>query len=765
MLERRLIAVHGVVQGVGFRPFVYRLAAALNLQGTVRNDSSGVLVDVEGEHEALDDFLTRLATAAPPLARIDSIAAEAAEPCDHRSFRIAPSGEGQELAALVSPDAATCDACVAELNDSNNRRYRYPFLTCTHCGPRFTITRSVPYDRSRTTLAHFPLCDACRQEYARPDDRRFHAQPIACWQCGPAAALITLRGNASDRTTGEAAIQAAVAALRGGEILALKGLGGFHLACDATSSAAVSRLRARKRRGAKPLAVMVADIEAARDLCEVSVEEAILLRSSSRPIVLLAKRPGCAVADEVAPENHNLGLMLPYTPLHHLLLGDLGTPLVMTSGNQADEPIAFTDATAVTSLAGIADRFLTHDRPIATRCDDSVMRVVHGAARFVRRSRGFAPRPIRLAVPFPIPVLGVGGHLKNTFCLGRGRHAFVSHHVGDLESLEAYCALEEGIAHYRRLFDLQPEIVAHDLHPDYLSTRLAEELGLERLAVQHHHAHVASCMAEHGVTEPVLGIVFDGAGLGDDGAIWGGEFLLVEGAGYRRIAHLGYVALPGGDAVARQPWRAAASHLWAAYDGDIDRVAIPFIDSLDQGQWALVRQLLDRGVRAPPTSSVGRLFDAVAALVGLRMDAQFEGQAATMVEMAADPDTRESYPVQLGEAGEGWVVDPGTLVRGVVNDLAAGRPVAEIAGKFHNALSDVITEVATRMRARSGIRRVAFTGGVFQNDLLTERAADALVRRGFQVLLHEQVPCNDGGLSLGQAHVAGRTAARGRVCA
>lgn len=765
MLQRRLIAVQGVVQGVGFRPFVYHLAAALNLQGMVRNDSSGVLVDVEGDHEALDDFQNRLTTGAPPLARIDFIAAEAAELCHHQTFRITPSNEGPELAALVSPDAATCDACLAELIEPTNRRYRYPFLTCTHCGPRFTITRAVPYDRSRTTLAHFPLCDACRQEYERPDDRRFHAQPIACWQCGPTAALITLRGKASDRTTGEAAIQAAVAALRAGEILALKGLGGFHLACDATSSTAVSRLRARKRRKAKPLAVMVADIAAARDCCHVSVEEATLLRSSSRPIVLLAKRPGGAVAEEVAPENRYLGLMLPYTPLHYLLLDDLGTPLVMTSGNRADEPIAFTDDTALTSLAGIADRFLTHDRPIATRCDDSVMRVVHGAARFFRRSRGFAPRPIRLAVPFPVPVLGVGGHLKNTFCLGRGRNAFVSHHVGDLESPEAYRALEEGIAHYRCLFDVHPEIVAHDLHPDYLSTRLAEELGLERLAVQHHHAHVASCMAEHGVTEPVLGIVFDGAGLGADGAIWGGEFLLVEGAGYRRLAHLEYIRLPGGDAAARQPWRLAASYLWAAYGGEIDCLPVPFFDSLDQAQWSLVRQMLNRGVHAPLTSSAGRLFDAVAALAGLHAGTQFEGQAAMALEMAADPGTRRSYPVPLREAGEGWVVASAPLVRSIVDDLASRCPVAEIAGAFHNAMRDVITQVAEVARLRTGVRRVALTGGVFQNALLTERAADALVRRGFQVLLHEQVPCNDGGLSLGQAHVAGRTAARERICA
>ncbi|MEO7137914.1 MAG: carbamoyltransferase HypF [Gemmatimonadales bacterium] len=765
MLERRLIAVQGTVQGVGFRPFVYHLAAALELRGVVRNDSAGVLVDVEGEAEAIDDFVRRLTTEPPPLATIDSVAAESAGLRSYRTFRIAPSGGGPECTTLVSPDAATCDSCVAELFDPTNRRHRYPFITCTHCGPRLTITHAVPYDRPRTTMARFPMCDGCRREYEDPADRRFHAQPIACRQCGPTLRLQWAAAGRSAAVTGEGAIGAAATALRDGEILAIKGLGGYHLACDATSSAAVSRLRARKHREAKPLALMVANLEAARALCEVNEAEAALLRSPAAPVVLLAKRPGDAVAREVAPGNRDLGVMLPYTPLHHLLMAEAGRPLVMTSGNRTDEPIAFADEDAMSCLADVADGFLLHDRPISTRCDDSVMRVVRGSAVMVRRSRGHAPRPIRLAVPFPVHVLGTGGHLKNTFCLGKGRHAFLSHHIGDLENLDAFRALQEGITHYQRLFDIRPEIVAHDLHPDYLSTRVAEEVaGADRLAVQHHHAHVASCVAEHGVTEPVLGIVFDGAGLGADGAIWGGEFLLVEGAGYQRLAHLGYVPLPGGDAAARQPWKAAVAHLWAAYGSAIDSLTVPGLDALERDRLPIVRQMLARGINCPLTSSAGRLFDAVAALLGLRAEAQFEAQAAMELEMAADPTTTRSYPVELRETAEGWIVEPATLIRGVVEDLAAGLGAADIAGAFHNGVRDMVVTVVARLRRHSGISRVALTGGVFQNALLTGRVVDSLEREGCQVLFQQRVPCNDGGLSLGQAYVAGLVAAGGQLC-
>lgn len=755
MLERRLITVEGIVQGVGFRPFIHGLATARNLRGFVRNDSSGVLIDLEGDREAVEDFLHQLTTAPPPLARIDSVCAESAEPRGYRDFAISPSDRGAERLALVSPDVATCDACLAELFDPGNRRYRYPFINCTNCGPRFTIVCDVPYDRPRTTMARFLMCNACRQEYEDPDDRRFHAQPVACWDCGPALELRDPRGTGRERVFGDAALAGAVEALRSGKIVAIKGLGGYHLACDTTSSAALLRLRARKHREAKPLAIMVADLETIEILCEIGEREAELLQSPQRPIVLVTKRLPCTVADEVAPRNRYLGVMLPYTPLHHLLLTEIGRPLVMTSGNRTDEPIAFTDDDALARLGDIADLFLTHDRPIETRCDDSVMRVDWGGPTFLRRSRGFAPQPIRLDMPFPVPVLAVGGHLKNTFCFGKGRYAFLSHHIGDLENPAAYQALKEGVAHYSRLFDVHPDIVAHDLHRDYLSTQLAEEFdGPERVPVQHHHAHVASCMAEHGVSEPVIGVAFDGSGLGTDGAIWGGEFLLAEGAGYQRLAHLGYVLLPGGDAAVRQPWRMGAAHLWAAYGGEIERLSIPFLEDLDPGAWSLLKQMLIRGVNSPPTSSIGRLFDAVAALLDVRRVAQYEAQAAMELEMVADPDTRGSYPVDIQEDGDGWVVDTAPLIRGVVSDVAAGCSTPQIAGAFHNAICDLIVHVVEHIGHRTGVRRVALTGGAFQNALLTERTADALVIRGFEVLLHRRVPCNDGGLSLGQAFVA-----------
>ncbi|MBA2457932.1 MAG: carbamoyltransferase HypF, partial [Gemmatimonadales bacterium] len=501
-------------------------------------------------------------------------------------------------------------------------------------------------------------------------------------------------------------------------------------------------------------------------LCDVSALEAELLTSRERPIVLLAKRRVGALSDSVAPGSRYLGVMLPYTPLHHLLLRAAGRPLVMTSGNRSDEPIVYENRDACTRLAGVADRFLLHDRPIRTRCDDSVVRRMSDGPSFIRRSRGWAPRPIAVAGRFAAPVLGLGAQLKSTFCLAKGNRAFLSQHVGDLDCPDTFRALGSAVAHYVGLFDARPEIVAHDLHPDYLSTRLAEEMnGVERVAVQHHHAHVAACMAEHRVTEPVLGVVFDGAGLGDDGAIWGGEFLAVGGAGYERMAHLGYVPLPGGDRAAREPWRMAAAHLWAAYSGEVERLEIPFAAVTARPEWPLLRQMLGRGVRCPHTSSVGRLFDAAAALVGLRSESRFEGQAAMELELAADPDVSRAYAVEIGEAGGRLVVDPGPLIRGLVADIAANRSVAEIAGAFHNTVGDLIVQVVERVRERTGLRTVALTGGVFQNRLLTERAQRELSRRGFAVLIHRRVPCNDGGISLGQAAVAGRILTGIATCA
>lgn len=752
MVERRLVAIRGTVQGVGFRPFVQGLATTFELRGLVRNDTAGVVVDVEGPSESLDRFLTELRVSPPPLAVIESVFVESAPPVDYAGFAVAVSDSTGSPTALISPDAATCEACLAELFDTANRRYRHPFITCTHCGPRFTIVRGVPYDRSRTTMAGFPMCAACEREYRDPADRRFHAQPISCHDCGPKLGF-RRAGAPATEADGEHAMRQAVETLRRGGIVAIKGLGGYHLCCNAHDEAAVSRLRARKHREAKPFAVMVRDQEAARTVALVNAAEAKLLAASARPIVLLEARTGHSLARSIAPGVPTLGVMLPYTPVHHLLLADFAGPVVMTSGNRSDEPIAFHDAMAFEQLHDVADGFLTHDREIATRCDDSVMRVVAGYATFMRRSRGYAPRPLRLAIPFAAPVLALGGHLKNTFCLGRGHQAFLSHHVGDLEHPAALVALREGIAHATRLHGVQPRIVAHDMHDHYLSSQLAASIDLPAFAVQHHHAHVAACMAEHGISEPVLGVAFDGAGAGTDGAIWGGEFLLVDGASSQRLGHLGYVPQPGGEAAVREPWRMAAAHLSSAYGSDLDDLALPLLEERPR-EWATLRQMMVRGFRAPPTSSVGRLFDAVAALVTGRSVVAYEAEAAIALEALADRSTSRSYAPALHEAGDLLIAAPEPIVRGVVDDLARSRPSAEIAGAFHNALRDMIVAVIARLVRRTGVHRVALTGGVFQNTLLLERTAEALAATGCEVLVHQMVPCNDGGLSLGQAVVA-----------
>ena len=778
MKQRRLIQVHGIVQGVGFRPFVFALANDLGLRGVVRNDASGLMLDLEGDSIAIDRLVDSIRGDAPPLASVESVTSVTAPMVSHAALAIATSADAGERTALVSPDAATCERCLAELVDPANRRHGHPFISCTQCGPRLTITNAVPFDRERTTMARFPMCADCAREYADPANRRFHAETIACWQCGPSlaffetAAVAAINGGVASerqpplRAEGPAAIQAAATALARGDIVAVKGLGGYHLACDATSVAAVHRLRVRKHREAKPLAIMVRDLDAARVRCDVSDAEAALLSGVERPIVLLNKRRATVALEAIAPGTRRLGVMLPYTPVHHLLLAAAGRPLVMTSGNRADEPIAVDDDDAVERLGSIADAFLAHDRPITIRCDDSVALVTRGVPAFIRRSRGVAPRSLRLVRPVPVPVIAVGGHLKNTFCVAKGARAFLSHHVGHLESAGACRELADGIAHYQDLFDVEPLVIAHDLHPEYHSSRLALELerqyGAERVAVQHHHAHVVSCLAEHGRRGPAIGVVFDGAGLGADGAIWGGEFLVADEADYRRMAHLAYVGLPGGDRAAREPWRMAAAHLWNSYGPSTRDMRLPCSEAAGAERWSLVAQMLDRDVRCPPTSSMGRLFDAVAALLGIRHVAQYEGQAATELEMIADASECGSYAAALVETADGWMVDTRPLIRGIVEDVGAGCGTARIASMFHNAVRDFTAETAERIRARTGLGLVVLSGGVFQNVLLTQRVTDALERRRFEVLTHRLVPCNDGGLALGQVVVAARTCAAAR---
>lgn len=760
MIERRVITVEGIVQGVGFRPFVFRTARALGLNGRVRNAVSGVEIDLEGAPSALDRLARDIAEAPPSAARVHRVSVRRSAPVGRADLSIDASGlDGfRSSFTLVGPDLATCGDCLSEALEPADRRHGYAFHSCTECGPRYSIIRSLPYDRSATSMAEFQLCGACSGEYDDPDDRRFHAQPVACPECGPS--LRYREAGTDDDTLSEPvtnpleALRDAVEAIRSGRVVVIKGLGGYHMACDATRSAAVRRLRRAKSRDAKPLALMVRDVDQARELCFIEEGAERLLTATARPIVLLPVRPDAPVASEVAPGLGELGVMLPYTPLHHLLTRELGRPLVLTSGNASGSPMVHSREDAARLLEPMVDGVLDHDREIVAPCDDSVIRWLLDGPSMIRRSRGFAPEPLALtAHRFRRSTLALGGHLKNTFCLGRDGLALLSPHVGDLESFRGVEALRRVLRHHLDLFDFEPEVVAHDLHPGYATTLLARELELPTVAVQHHHAHVAACMAEHGVSGPVLGIAFDGAGLGDDDAIWGGEALLVDRDGYRRVGHLGYVPLPGGDAAARQPWRMAASHLHAAFGADPG--AWPVNPLPEPETWTLLRPMLERGLGSPDTSSVGRLFDAVAAILGIRAVSRYEGQAAMELESRADPEAPRRYAFDLASVDGSLILDPRPVVASVAHDAAAGRAPARIAGAFHRALADAVCGIAGRVRDDHGVEAVALTGGVFQNGTLTRLCVQGLREAGLHALVHRQVPCNDGGLSLGQAVVAG----------
>jgi len=743
------VHVAGQVQGVGFRPFVWRAATDLGLTGWVVNDAAGVVLEAEGADGAVAALLDALHHP-PPLARVDEVRSVRLAPLGGTGFTVRSSALGGARSALVAPDTATCTDCLRELADPADRRHRHPFLTCTACGPRFTIVTAVPYDRSRTTMAGFPLCPRCQAEYDDPADRRFHAEPVCCPGCGP-----TLRLRDADGPVAGDPVSAAAGLLAGGRVVAVKGIGGYHLAVDARNEGAVALLRARKHREDRPFALMVRDLDAARELCVLGSAERGLLTSAARPIVLLQRREGAGVAAAVAPGSPVLGVMLPYTPLHTLLLQACDGPLVLTSGNASDEPIAFGDEDAAARLAGLADAFLTHDRGIRTRVDDSVVRVVRGRVVPLRRSRGYVPSPVALPVSAPEPVLACGSALKNTFCLARGGQAFMSHHIGDLDDFATLQSYVDGITHLRALLDIDPRLVAHDLHPDYPSTRHALALAdVGTLAVQHHHAHIASCLADNGVTGPVLGVAFDGVGLGPDGTAWGGEFLVADLVGFTRAAHLAAVPMPGGDAAARQPWRMAAAHLDAAYGGSLP--AGLAVVGRHGARWGQVLAAARAGVNAPLTSSAGRLFDAVSALLGVRDAVTYEGQAAIDLEHVADPAETGSY--EVGTTADpvtgAQVVQVGELVRGLAEDLLAGTAVPVLAARFHHALADVVLAVCLRLREEHDLATVALSGGVFQNALLLALCLQRLEGAGFTVLTHRQVPPNDGGLSLGQAAVA-----------
>lgn len=776
--------VEGIVQGVGFRPFVYSLATGLGLGGLVGNDVDGVFAEVEGPWAAVSRFLSLLELQAPPLARIDRITTKEIAPNGSSSFSIAPSQQGGPRRTLISSDSAPCADCLAEFDDPADRRFRYPFINCTNCGPRFTIIEDVPYDRAMTTMARFALCSLCAAEYHDPGDRRFHAQPVCCSSCGPQLRLLDAAGT---ELPGQP-VAAAAALLRAGGILAVKGLGGYHLAVDAGSETAAAALRARKHREDKPFAVMVPDVAAARAICAVDAAAEALLTTGRRPIVLLPRLSAAVgsvtagsvsaaggIAPSVAPGNRQLGVMLPYTPLHYLLLREVSGPIVLTSGNASDEPIAFTDADALGRLASIADAFLTHDRAIHIRTDDSVVRPFRGRGALVRRSRGYAPEPLAVPVRFARQVLACGAELKSTFCLGTENHAFVSHHIGDLENVETLRSFTEGIEHFRRLFGIEPQVVAHDLHPEYLSTKYAMDLaGVELVGVQHHHAHIASCLADNGEQCPVIGVAFDGTGYGSDGTIWGGEFLIADLVSFERAGYLAPVPMPGGTAAIRHPWRMAAAYLAAAYPGGApDGLAVM---QRAGRRWADVLAVARAGINSPVTSSAGRLFDAVAAVLGVRDTINYEGQAAVELEQLADPAERGAYPARIepgvtggadrvagaegAAVGGPFVLVGADLVRAACEDLAAGADRGIIAARFHNGVAAAIEEGCVLLRERHGLSTVALSGGVFQNLLLLNRVVSQLEQRGFTILLHSRVPCNDGGISLGQAVVA---AARDRL--
>jgi hydrogenase maturation protein HypF len=757
---RTAVRVEGIVQGVGFRPFVYALAARLGLAGLVGNDVDGVFAEVEGSPTATAEFLRALERDAPPLARVERVTAAPMAPTGAASFEIVASEPAGRRRTLIAADSATCADCLRELADPADRRFGYPFINCTNCGPRFTIVKDVPYDRPLTTMAGFPLCEHCAAEYHDPANRRFHAQPLCCPACGPRLTLLTpARAPVPSPPPAAAApLELAAGLLREGRIVAVKGLGGYHLAADATNEEAVAALRARKHREDKPFAVMTADLAAARRLARVDDAEAALLTSAARPIVLLARRPGEQVAASAAPGSRQLGVLLPYTPLHHLLLAAVGRPLVLTSGNVSDEPIAYRDEDALARLGAIADAFLTHDRVIHVRTDDSVARVIGGRPLLTRRSRGYAPEPVTLrgASParFPRPVLACGAELKNTFCLAKYRHAFVSHHIGDLENAETLRSFTEGIEHFSRLFDIVPQVVAHDLHPEYLSTKYALDLdGVDLVGVQHHHAHIASCLADNGADDrlggPVIGVAFDGTGYGLDGTIWGGEFLVATLADFIRAGHLTPVPMPGGAAAVRQPWRLAAAYLDAARS---EAARLP-VARRNAARWDTIVAMARRGVNAPLTSSAGRLFDAAAAILDVRDEISYEGQAAIELEQLADPAETGAYHAGI-EPSEPFRAHGADLIAAAVADLAAGVPRQVIAARFHHGLAALIQDGCVLARERHGVNTVALSGGVFQNLFLLRQAVTRLEAQGFTVLTHSRVPCNDGGISLGQAVVA-----------
>jgi len=828
MAKRVRVNINGIVQGVGFRPLVYRYAKRGNLAGWVSNTSEGVVIEVEGNSEKVDDFLKSLKSFPPPQAKITRLSTSLIPPQNDKQFEILPSIVHSQVKTQISPDIATCPECLEELSSPGDRRYLYPFLNCTNCGPRFTIIKDIPYDRNKTTMEKFMMCSQCQEEYQDPLNRRFHAQPNACPECGPQVTLVqsdevvasevsrlSLRAKRSNleiatssalggllamtpnpktQSSGVRAIKETVKLLKKGKIVAIKGLGGFHLACDALNEEAVRNLRQRKYRENKPFALMAGDLEIAKKFCQVSPEEEELLLSVKRPVVLLKKKTQIVadsrrrlsqIVEQVAPNNKYLGFMLPYTPLHYLLFYELRTTnyeslsvLVMTSGNICEEPIAYENEEAVSRLSTIADYFLFHNRDIYTRCDDSVTRIFLPMKRemLIRRSRGYAPSPLTVPLIFKNEILACGAHLKNTFCLAKGNEVFISHHIGDLENLETLVALEKSVKHFKKLFAIEPAIIAHDLHPEYLSTKYAHRLRtmnsrLRTIPIQHHHAHIVSCLADNGVdNHKVIGVAFDGTGYGEDGNIWGGEFLIADYADFERKAHLKYLPLPGAEQAIKEPWRMAATYLYETYGEGFLRLNLDFTSRLNKSRWAVLEKMIKRRINSPLTSSMGRLFDAVSSLLGLRDEITYEGQAAMELEMAiksvqSSKFKVKSYKYGIEQEKKFFIIKPKEIIMGIVEDLKHSVPVGAISFKFHNTIVEMIVETCMKIRSdfnqnyklrtmNSELNEVALSGGVFQNIFLLDRTFNRLIKEGFKVYLHRQVPTNDGGISLGQAVIA-----------
>ena len=778
------IKITGVVQGVGFRPFVYGLATRLDLHGWVRNTSGGVEILVDGKTRNIQQFVKSLSIETPPLAKIDSLSLmeDTCSNIENQDFVIVESESVSGAYQPISVDVAICPDCERELFDPKDRRYLYPFINCTNCGPRFTIIKDIPYDRPKTTMADFPMCDDCHTEYQDPRDRRFHAQPVACPECGPIVELRCYGTRCDEKTFNISNIELRISAilktrklLREGYIVAIKGLGGFHLACDATNPEAVSELRRRKGRAGKPFALMAADMDVIKSICEVSQYESDLLTGHIKPVVLLQRKPRkrsseFILCEDVAPKLDTLGVMLPYTPLHLLLLNQTDEVLrkepapfllVMTSGNLSEEPIAMDNEEALERLSPLADAFLLHNRDVHIRCDDSVVRVEGQTASnhrpptiYLRRSRGYAPYPIQL--PFNIkPTLAVGGELKNTFCLGRDQYAFISHHIGDMKNVETYESFEQGVKHLSHIFRVEPEILAYDLHPNYFTTQYAKKMNFPKIAIQHHHAHIASCMADNGLDDRrVIGLSFDGTGYGADGAIWGGEILLASYSDFERFTHLQYLPLPGGDSAIRYPWRIAVGYAHAL---GIDISDLPFLRTIDHKAIRIVKQQIEKGINTPLTSSMGRLFDAVASLIGIRNDVTYEAQAAIEMEVLSKPFVRsaKAYPYSID-----GTIQVQELFKAIIQDVRKNEAAGMIGGRFHKTIAQIAIDICKQARAKMSLNEVALSGGVWQNQILLDLVINGLKEEGFVVYFHKQVPANDGGLALGQAVTANSVIAR-----